>query len=61
MVELWIAAVKAFVGALVDGARGRVVGVALAESHKIQREAPVRTLLETKHESIRGVRCTLFA
>lgn len=35
--------------------------MALAEGHEVQRHAPVRLLLKTKHETVRRGRCPRLA
>jgi len=59
MVELWIATMQAVVGALVDSAGRRVVGMALAEGDEVPDEAPVWVLNQLKHETERGLGCPL--
>jgi hypothetical protein len=51
--QVWVAAVQMVVGALVDAAGDRVVGVALAEGDQVPREPTLGILAEPEDEAER--------
>lgn len=57
----WIATVQALVGAFIDGASGRIVGMALAERDEVPDETGVRVLCQLKHEAEGRFGRSLFA
>lgn len=55
----WIATVQTVVGAFVDGARSRVVGMTLAEGDEVPHKVAIRVLRQLEHETEGRLGCSL--